>query len=100
MCQVNLQHYLQEDGYHGFRRGSALGDINNDGLLDFGYSMWKNPDELSYLGIIFGSIPLDTLPDLIISTPLKATMIQGFRFFRRRSTALICASVLLLSACD
>ncbi len=67
-----INFYLQEDGYHGFRRGSALGDINNDGLLDFGYSMWKNPDELSYLGIIFGSIPLDTLPDLIISTPFKS----------------------------
>jgi hypothetical protein len=67
-----INFYRQENGYDGFSEGTAVGDINNDGLVDFAYSIWKNPDELSYLGIIFGSIPLDTLPDLIISTPFKS----------------------------
>jgi hypothetical protein len=49
--------------------GTALGDINGDGLADLAFNYDNLTDPNYDILIIPGSIPLDTLPSKFISTP-------------------------------
>ena len=69
ICDKVINFYRHDDGYNGFYRGSGLGDINGDGLLDLGYTLFKEGNDTSYFAIILGKIPLDSTPDIIIGTP-------------------------------
>lgn len=60
--------YDRGEGYNDFFIGSAVGDIDGDGLVDFAYCGNKSYDT-NYVAVIFGSIPLDTLPDVMIWSP-------------------------------
>ena len=65
------------DGYNNFWIGDGLGDINGDGLLDFGYTAIR-PNCPGRMSIIFGSIPLDTLPDITFWDPWQGTNGEDF----------------------
>ena len=67
------------DGYNNFWIGDGLGDINGDGLLDFGYTAIR-PNCPGRMSIIFGSIPLDTLPDITFWDPWQGTNGEDFGY--------------------
>jgi hypothetical protein len=63
MCDGVITIYDKGNGYDDFWVGTGLGDINGDGLMDYGFSGTKTNNP-GYVSIIFGSIPLDTVADL------------------------------------
>ncbi len=57
------------EDYNNFFWASGLGDLNNDGLADYGFTSYRDADSISYFNIILGDIPLDNTIDYSIATP-------------------------------
>ena len=55
--------------YNNFFPAAILGDINNDGLVDYATTSFWDSDSISYINIILGDIPLDNTIDYSIATP-------------------------------
>jgi len=66
----HIDFYDQGNGYNDFWLGLSPGDINGDGLADFVYSGMKG-NYPSYVGVIFGSVPLHSTPDVVFWTVWK-----------------------------
>jgi len=58
------------NGYNDFWVGTAVGDMNNDGLVDYVWSGTKN-NSPGYIAVMYGKIPLDSVADYIIWAPYE-----------------------------
>ena len=58
-----------DDNYNNFFKATGVGDLNNDGLVDYAFTSFLNADSISYINIVLGEIPLDSAIDYKIATP-------------------------------
>ncbi len=79
MCDGVITIYDKGNGYDDFFVGTGLGDVNGDGLMDYGFSGHKTNNP-GYVSIIFGRIPIDTLPDVTFWGPWKSLSPRTFGY--------------------
>lgn len=72
---VHLDDYL----YNNYAFGIGVGDINGDGLMDLAYGRTTSGLP-GYVSIIFGSVPLDSVPDIVIWSPFDNESLEPGTF--------------------
>jgi len=72
-----ISFYDQGNGYNDFYLGTGVGDINGDGLMDY---VWTgtNDNYPGYVAVMYGRIPLDSVPDHVIWSPYTGSQADDF----------------------